>query len=65
MAEPNPEITAKLLDLPPENTLIPRDFDILEPNELYSSSPHLIKQWDDTDLWYMKDDKFGRPEAYA
>ena len=53
----------KKLGLPPANNLIPKNFDILEKNELYSVKPTLLKQWEDTDLWYKKDDKFERPKA--
>lgn len=63
MTNPDPVITDKLLGLPPVNNLIPEDFSILEPNETYSSSAHLLQQWDDTDLWYKKDDRFEMPKA--
>jgi len=63
MTLPDPEVSDKQLGLPPVNNLIPEDFEILEPNDVYSSSAHLLHQWDDTDLWYKKDDKFGRPKA--
>jgi insulysin len=57
-------ITSKKLDLPPANNLIPKNFDILAKNEEQSALPKLIgKDWNDTDLWYKKDDKFERPKA--
>lgn len=28
-----------------------------------SAKPSLIKKWDNTELWYKKDDKFLRPKA--
>ena len=56
-------ITSKKLDLPPANNLIPKNFDILPKNEEQSALPKLIKSWNDTDLWYKKDDKFERPKA--
>ena len=65
MEHPDPEISTKKLGLPPVNNLIPKDFSILEADPTYSSSPHLLQQWDDTDLWYKKDDKFNRPKAIA
>lgn len=43
--------------------MVPKNFDILPKNEEYSAKPILLKQWDDTDLWYKKDDKFDRPKS--
>lgn len=63
MTNPSLTITSKKLDLPPPNNLIPKNFDILAKNEDQSAKPKLVKQWDDTDLWYKKDDKFERPKA--
>ena len=56
MMNPKCEIKSKKLGLPPPNNLIPKNFDILPKNEKYSRKPTLLKQWDDTDLWYQKDD---------
>lgn len=61
--KPASEIKSKKLDLPPANTLIPKNFTVLEKDEEHSKKPMLLKQWDDTDLWYKKDDKFLRPKA--
>lgn len=36
MKNPNCEIKSKKLGLPPKNNLIPKNFDILPPNETYS-----------------------------
>ena len=49
--------------MPPKNNLIPTNFDLKEKNEEFSQSPNLIKSWSDADLWYKKDDKFGRPKS--
>lgn len=44
--------------------MIPTNFDILEKDESKSEKPILLKQWENcTDLWYKKDDKFGRPKS--
>jgi secreted Zn-dependent insulinase-like peptidase len=53
----------KILGLPPANKLIPKNFGIKASNPKLSAKPSLIKQWADTDLWYMKDDKFERPKC--
>ena len=53
----------KILGLPPANKLIPKNFGIKAANPKLSAKPSLIKQWADTDLWYMKDDKFERPKC--
>ena len=62
---PKCEIKSHKLDLPPANLLIPKNFDVLEKNEAHSAKPILLKQWEDTDLWYKKDDKFERPKAFV
>ena len=51
------------LDLPPPNVLLPKNFDILPENAVFSSYPKLIKQWPECDLWYKQDDKFKLPKA--
>jgi len=58
----------KQLDLPPPNNLLPKNLDVLptlsKEDDEVSKKPVLIKQWaDDTDLWYMKDDKYLRPKG--
>ena len=63
MANPQCEIKSKKLDLPPVNNMIPTKFEVLEKDEQASAKPHILKQWDDTDLWYKKDDKFQKPKA--
>lgn len=60
---PNCEITSKKLDLPPKNTMIPKNFDILAENKEKSEKPTLILQDENTDLWYHKDDQFHMPKA--
>ena len=49
------------LGIPAKNYLIPTNFEILPRNEEYSQKPCLLKQWENTDLWYMKDDTFTKP----
>jgi len=44
--------------------MIPTNFDILDKDEKLSDKPSILKQWDDTDLWYKKDDKFEKPKAF-
>lgn len=52
------------MGLPPHNTLLPKNLDVLPPNEEQSKQPKLIKEWNgDSELWFMKDDKFHRPKA--
>jgi insulysin len=60
---PNVPIKNKILDMPPKNNLIAKNFDILERNVDYSKRSQLIKNWPGTHLWYKKDDKFGVPKA--
>jgi len=49
--------------LPEENNLIPKNFDVLDEDEILSTSPSLIKEDKDCFVWYKKDDKFGRPKV--
>jgi hypothetical protein len=44
--------------------LIPKNLDVLPLCEEDSKIPKLIKEYPgDTEVWYMKDDKFERPKA--
>ena len=49
--------------MPTPNTFLPKNFDIIKSNEELSKNPVLVKQWDETDLWVKKDDKFDTPKA--
>jgi secreted Zn-dependent insulinase-like peptidase len=51
--------------LPPKNNLIPTNFDLLEANEELCKVPVLLKSTDNYDLWYKKDDLFGRPKSFV
>lgn len=54
----------KSLDLPPPNTLIATNFDVLPEDASLSARPHLLQQWPGiADLWYKKDDKFKKPKG--
>lgn len=64
MREPNCDTSKLKLDLPPKNTLIPENLAVL-PEDKEHGKTHLLKQWDDADLWYHKDNKFDRPKAYV
>jgi len=61
--KPNCKISKKKLDLPPKNEFIPKNFDLLPKDEKLSAKPILLKQWDNVDLWFKKDDKFEMPKA--
>jgi secreted Zn-dependent insulinase-like peptidase len=52
------------LDLPPANTLLPKNFDILPADAEKSQKPVRIVETDLVDLWYKKDDTFKLPKAY-
>ena len=61
-----PEVVdnGKRLDFPPANNLIPKNFDLLPPDESLSAQPRLLEQWEGmADLWYKKDDTFKKPKA--
>ena len=48
------------LDLPPVNTFLPENFDILPEDLALSEKPIKINEpgLENVDLWYKKDDKF-------
>ena len=49
------------MGLPPKNTLLPKNLDIIEGE---SGIPKLVHEWKgDTEVWYHKDNKFKRPKA--
>jgi hypothetical protein len=50
------------MGLPPANTLLPKSLDLISAEA--SPIPELVKEWEgDTEVWYMKDNKFKRPKA--
>mmetsp|Transcript_24151 Transcript_24151/g.37096 ORF Transcript_24151/g.37096 Transcript_24151/m.37096 type:complete len:246 (-) Transcript_24151:1074-1811(-) len=65
MSLPNLGSEGSLLGLPPKNILVPKNFDILPKNPKDSAKPALAKKWEDTDLWFKKDDQFERPKTKA
>ena len=52
------------MDLPVPNTLIPKNFEILDQEEAQSEKPTLVHEKEGCEVWYMKDDKFKLPKAY-
>lgn len=63
MQKPVVANNGKKLDVPPVNTMLPKNFDVLKADATISEKPSLIKQWEETDLWVKKDDKFQKPKA--
>jgi secreted Zn-dependent insulinase-like peptidase len=64
MKTPSVEASRKKLDLPPPNPLLPKNLDVLPKSEPVQTKPELVRQWaNDTDLWYLKDDKYERPKG--
>lgn len=63
LQNPNVKENGLRLDLPPQNNLLPKNFDILPEDTQLSSRMQLLKTWDDTEVWYKKDDKFKRPKG--
>ena len=47
------------LGLPPVNPLLPKNLDLVPVDPEHSNHPKLIKEYPgDTEVWYMKDEKF-------
>jgi nardilysin len=65
MLKPECRDNGKLLDLPPKNTLLPKSFEIMDSDSSLSSKPALIQQWDESEMWYKKDDQFKKPKAFV
>ena len=52
------------LGLPPVNTLLPKNLDLVPADPEHATKPTLIKEYPgDTEVWYLKDDSFERPKA--
>jgi secreted Zn-dependent insulinase-like peptidase len=56
----HPNVADDRLGLPPANNLIPTDFSVLEPEK---EIPVLIKKWEETDLWFMRNHRFQKPKG--
>lgn len=63
LKEPKINQQGKKLDLPPPNTLLPTNFDILAEDASKSALPLLLETFDNTEVWYKKDDRFKRPKG--
>ena len=55
----------KKLDIPPLNTFLPQNFDILPEDKTVSEKPVKITEsgLEDVDLWYKKDDTYKKPKG--
>lgn len=62
MSEPTVVENGKKLDLPPPNVLLPSNFEI-HANSKDSKLTTLVKHWDESELWFKKDDKFKKPKG--
>lgn len=62
---PECETSSKCLDFPSSSPFFPSGFEVLPPLPKYSGRPTLLKQWDDADLWFKKDDEFEEPMTYV
>mmetsp|Transcript_9358 Transcript_9358/g.14191 ORF Transcript_9358/g.14191 Transcript_9358/m.14191 type:complete len:179 (-) Transcript_9358:1317-1853(-) len=61
---PSCDVSVKSFGMPPPNTLIPKDFTVLDKMPEFSQEPRLVKRWPGcTDLWYKKDDRFETPKV--
>jgi secreted Zn-dependent insulinase-like peptidase len=65
MLHPTVKDNGKKLDLPPENKLIPTKFDLHPENKDHSAQPVFASLWEDTDLWFKKDDRFHKPKGHV
>jgi len=57
-------INNKNLEMPPENTLIPKNFEIL-PNLTNLEQPRILYSNQQSTKWYKQDHKFKVPKAYG
>ena len=64
MTNPSSLVPEGALGLPPPNTLLPKNLDLVSEAPEHAQQPTLLKEWPgDTEVWFMKDDKFKRPKA--
>jgi insulysin len=63
LKNPQPADNGKKLDLPPPNTLLPTNFDIINDEAQFSQKPVLIEVQDGAEVWYKQDQQFKRPKG--
>ncbi len=63
MNNPSSVVSDGKVGLPPKNTLLPKKLDILPEDSENSKVPQKIQEYNETEVWYKKDDKFNRPKA--
>ena len=54
-----------VFDYPPENNLIPQNFDLLPPPEKISKYPEKIIDHKNMEIWYLQDTIFKKPKVFV
>jgi hypothetical protein len=55
IVNPKVDLKGKSVDIPPENKLIPKKFDIVPTEEEYTGVPKFISETKDTDVWFRQE----------
>ena len=63
MTNPSSKIPDGNVGLQPRNTLLPKKLEQLPEDPENAGAPQKIKEYNETEVWYKKDDKFKRPKA--
>ena len=63
IVNPNPDLKNKVIDIPPENKLLPKKFEIVQTEEEYTGTPKFISEVKDTDVWFRQETKFRHPKG--
>jgi secreted Zn-dependent insulinase-like peptidase len=64
LTSPQVAENGKKLGLPPPNTLLPTNFDVLADEVQYNQVPVLIDAHEAAEIWYKQDKKFKRPKGH-
>lgn len=60
---PSVDLKGKSIDIPPENKLIPKKFEMVPFDEEYTGVPKFISEVKDTDVWFRQETKFRHPKG--
>ena len=63
MENPQPDFKIKKIGMPPQNELLPTNFDLVPVNEKFTKNPVFISTEPTVDIWYKQDALFKQPKG--
>lgn len=60
---PQPDLKGKIIDIPPQNKMIPSKFEMVPCEEEYTAAPKFISDIQDLDIWFRQETKFRHPKG--